>query len=82
MAYDDTNRGVLFPNDRKQHDKQPDYTGKINIDGKDYRLAGWKKTSRDGSKRFLSLAVSEFQAEQPADYARGAPADFDDDIPF
>jgi len=29
MEYDNTNRGVLFKNERKTHDKQPDYTGTI-----------------------------------------------------
>jgi len=61
MSYDNTNRGVLFRNYEKENDRQPDYSGKINVDGREMRLAGWIKQSKDGSKSFLSLAVSEFQ---------------------
>jgi hypothetical protein len=53
--FDRTNRGVLFINDRKERDNQPDRTGSINIEGVEYFLDGWIK---DGSKgKFLSLSV-------------------------
>ena len=58
MAFDQTNRGVLFVKKNKKNEKQPDYDGNINIAGKDYALAGWKKTSQKGAT-FLSLKVSE-----------------------
>ncbi len=38
MTYDNTNSGVLFRNE-KQTDKQPDYRGKVDIDGTEYKLA-------------------------------------------
>jgi uncharacterized protein (DUF736 family) len=56
--YDETNRGVLFRDEDKKTDKHPDYTGKLNVDGVDFRLAGWIKTGKSG-KKFLSLKVSE-----------------------
>jgi uncharacterized protein (DUF736 family) len=55
--YDNTNSGVLFTNDKKGNEKAPEYKGKINIGGKDYDLAGWKKQGKNGT--FLSLKVSE-----------------------
>lgn len=58
MDYDNTNRGTLFKNDKKETDKQPDYKGKINVNGKDFYLSAWIKTSKDG-KKFMSLSVSE-----------------------
>jgi|688.fasta_scaffold370196_4 uncharacterized protein (DUF736 family) len=58
MAFDQTNRGVLFVKKNKKNEKQPDYDGNINVDGKDYALAGWKKTSQKGAT-FLSLKISE-----------------------
>jgi uncharacterized protein (DUF736 family) len=58
MSFDNTNRGVLFVKKNKKNEKQPDYDGNINVDGKDYALAGWKKTSQKGAT-FLSLKVSE-----------------------
>jgi len=39
--YDNTNSGVLFPNDQKGNEKAPNYKGKLNVAGKDYDLAGW-----------------------------------------
>jgi|TARA_R110002072_G_scaffold233212_1_gene390633 hypothetical protein len=60
------NSGVLFVNDRKEKESQPDYTGNIVMDGVKKRLAGWKKTSKsDPSKTFLSLSVSDFQEKAP-----------------
>jgi len=66
-AYDNTNRGSLFINERKEKDTHPDYTGTINVDGRDLRLSGWKKESKQG-KKYLSLSVSEPQekSDKPA----------------
>ncbi len=62
--YDNTNRGILFREQEKKSEKSPDFTGKINVNGKDYRLAGWMKVGKTGTK-FTSLAVSEF-LEKPS----------------
>jgi|TARA_B100002019_G_C21080291_1_gene503441 uncharacterized protein (DUF736 family) len=56
--YDNTNGGALFPNDRKDKPTHPDFRGNIDIDGVDYWIKGWKKTSSKGMK-FLSLAVTK-----------------------
>lgn len=57
-TYDNTNKGVLFRNDKKGNDKAPDYTGKLNVQGKDWALAAWVKESKAGTK-FLSMSLSE-----------------------
>ena len=54
--YDNTNRGVLFVNDRKEKDTQPDRTGSLNVEGVEYFFDGWLKESKDG-KKFLSVSV-------------------------
>ena len=56
QQYDDTNRGVLFKNNRKEADNHPDYTGNINVGGVDYWLSAWIKTSAKGTK-YMSLSV-------------------------
>jgi uncharacterized protein (DUF736 family) len=66
MAYDDTNKGVLFKNNSKEKDSHPDYTGKINIDGTEKRLAAWVREGKNGTK-FLSIAVSEPREQQEED---------------
>lgn len=59
MEYDNTNKGALFKDTEKpEGTKKPDYTGKLNVNGKDYRLAGWLRESKTGVK-FLSLLISE-----------------------
>ena len=75
---DYTNSGVLFRNDRKEKDSQPDYTGKINVDGRELRLAAWLKAGKKG--KFMSLKVSE-DREQPRGRQESAP-DLDDEIIF
>jgi uncharacterized protein (DUF736 family) len=78
--YDDTNKGVLFQNSDKKTDKHPDYTGKLNVNGVEFRLAGWKRLSKNG-KPFLSLAVSEPQDKEVVAEVTDEPINLND-IPF
>lgn len=87
QQYDNTNRGVLFKNDRKETDNHPDYTGRIDIDGKEYFLSAWIKEGKKG--KFMSLsrgkAVDEVvgQAKAAASGYEPPAPDFDDsDVPF
>jgi hypothetical protein len=56
--YDNTNKGVLFKNKRKESDRHPDMTGTINIDGTEYWFSGWVKHS-DKAGKFISVAIGE-----------------------
>lgn len=65
--FDDTNRGVLFQNDKDGNDSRPDVTGHLYVDPSDFeaddkglikiRLAGWNKSS-DKAGDYLSLSAS------------------------
>lgn len=77
MEYDNTNSGAFFVNDRKQKETHPDYTGKINVEGKDYYLKGWKKKAKSGTN-FMSLAVNP--VEQKAQATAGVA--YNTDSPF
>ena len=77
MEYDNTNSGAFFVNDRKQKETHPDYTGKINVEGNDYYLKGWKKKAKSGTN-FMSLAVNP--VEQKAQATAGAA--YNTDSPF
>jgi len=85
--YDNTNRGALFRNDRKQQDTHPDHQGSINVGGVDYWLSAWVKTSKKGQK-FFSLSVKP-KEQRPGDHHEPpntppprSNGDFDDDNPF
>ena len=82
MEYDNNMSGILFKNDKATNDRAPGYTGKVNINGKDYRLAAWIKEGKNG--KFFSLKVSEFEnKEQPKPkMASDAFGDLDSDVPF
>lgn len=94
MAYDNTNRGTLGKNERKETDKHPDLSGKLNVNGVEYWLSGWNKKSDRGD--FISLQIKPKDAKPitPHSEAKGnayvadkslqADDDFlqDKDIPF
>lgn len=93
MTYDSTNRGTLGKNKRREKDSHPEYTGKLNVDGKEYWLSGWVKES--GGEKFFSLSVkAKDEQSKPAPRKRedeyfkqgkrqqDAAADLDDSIPF
>lgn len=70
--YDNTNRGVLFKNDRKDSDKHPDYKGNINVNGVEFWLSAWIKEGQKG--KFMSLSIQPKEAQQQAPTSqRAAP---------
>lgn len=81
--YDNTNRGVLFKNNRKESENHPDYTGKLDIEGTERYLSAWIKESKAGNK-FFSISLGKPVAEaQEKSSAPAKTADFvDDAIPF
>ncbi len=87
--YDNSNRGVLFKNERKEPgDKKPDYTGSIDVNGVDHFLDGWIRKSQAG-KTFLSISIKRKDSQQKPASKQSTPqassgfADMNDDlIPF
>lgn len=57
--FDETNRGTLSRSKNKTQDSHADYTGKINVDGEEYWLNGWRKQGQSarGPYDFISLSV-------------------------
>ena len=82
MDYDNTNRGALFRNDDKDpnDDRDRDYNGTLDVEGTEYWLSGWIKTSKSGRK-LLSLSVKPKQAKPTASEKPRAD-DFNDNLPF
>jgi hypothetical protein len=74
--FDNTNRGSLFNNQaKKKSDTDSDYSGSINIDGAEFWLNGWIKTSKTKGTKFLSLSVRPKETEKKK-------ADFNDSVEF
>lgn len=81
--YDNTNRGVLFKNDRKEKDTHPDFTGSGNVEGVDVYINGWKKEKNGKSFISFSFKKKDGEARPAAKPApRRAEMALDDDIPF
>lgn len=74
----------LFENDKKGNDKAPDFRGKGMVDGKEVRVAVWKRKSVSGIE-YLSGTIEEpFKpATEPAPAKEETIAEaVADDIPF
>ena len=96
--YDNTKSGVLYRNDRKERENQPDHRGSINVqcpccqESSDFWLSAWVKTAgptaRNPGSKFFSLAVTpkEDQGDQtPTKPTKKRVLNDDgefDDIPF
>jgi hypothetical protein len=88
--YDNTDRGALFKNDRKEKESHPDYKGSINVGGVEFWLSAWIKEGAKG--KFMSLSVQAKDAQtKPAAKPAAKPAqtkgdspwdDMESDIPF
>lgn len=61
--FDNTNKGVLFENDKQGNEKRPDYRGNININGVEHKIAAWVKTPKSGGADFLTISVEVPQDE-------------------
>jgi len=78
------NSGALFKNDRKEKENQPDYKGRAEVNGEEYWLAAWLKTSDKG--KYMSIAFTlkeEKSAFTKNDAGDIVPTDEpEEDIPF
>ena len=77
--FDNTNRGSLFKNDKKTTEQMPDYKGQINVNGEEFWINAWLKTSKQGTK-FMSLSITpkDRQVSEPTRKA----TQVDEDAPF
>ncbi len=91
MTYDNTNRGQIWGNDKKETDKHPDFKGSIDVEGVEYWLSGWKRQPGDNPKSpAVRFSIQKKESQQPNDRdepraGSTTPAPSDDgfdDIPF
>lgn len=64
--YDNTNTISLWKNDKDGNEKRPDLTGKLNIDGTDYKVSVWKNdTSENPNRPILRGQVQPAESSGP-----------------
>lgn len=71
--YNNDMSGVLFKidEDKRKNDKSPHYSGKCQIEGKDYRITGWiKESKKTRGFKFISFAFEP--ADEDGDRSRGS----------
>lgn len=74
--YDNTNSGVLFKNNRKEKDSQPDLTGSIHVGDVEHWFSGWRKLSKNGEK-FISVSIGD--PKQPRNTEPAVPSSSPDE---
>jgi hypothetical protein len=55
--YDITNKGAIWTNSRKQSDTHPDFTGSLNVEGKEYYVSAWRKEPNGDRSPVLSFSI-------------------------
>jgi len=85
--YDNTNKGAAFRKDNA-NPKAPKWAGPLNVEGKDFEISVWEKTSKNGDV-FLSFGVKPpyKKGVDSHNKAKGngyqpQRTDSDEDIPF
>ena len=79
---DKDNTGVLFKVEDKKSENHPDMTGNIILNGKKMSLASWFNVSKDGTKKYMSLKVSEFKQKEDSVSSTPKPQFQDNGVPF
>lgn len=77
-----TNTGAIFKNDKKTSQNQPDYRGKVNVNGKEMEIALWVKTSSAGNTYFSASFSEPYVAPTNNVAPQTQPVVANDDLPF
>lgn len=84
--FDNTNRGSIWKNDKKETEKHPDFTGSLNVAGTEYWVSAWKRKP-DANEKAPALSFTVKLKEENSASNHEKPAEksfdnFDDGIPF
>jgi hypothetical protein len=75
--FDRTNTFTINKNDRRRNDRDAEYTGSLNIDGKEYWLNAWVKDGKRG--KFFSGSV---KPKDGGGSSTSSSFELSDDVPF
>ena len=86
MSYEENNRGAIWKNESKTEDKHPDFRGHSMVEGVEYWVSAWKRTSENPkapalSFKFESKAEAMEKGKQKVMQVL-SETEKDDDIPF
>lgn len=78
------NTGAIFKNDKKTAENQPDYRGKMMVDGKEWEISLWVRESQASGLKYFSAAIKEpyVKTEQSAPVQTPKQDESDDGMPF
>ncbi|MCK5445675.1 MAG: hypothetical protein KAI73_08630 [Rhodospirillaceae bacterium] len=86
--YDNTNKGQIWKNDKKDTPNHPDFKGSIDVEGVEYWLSGWLR-DKDGNPKAPAMRFSIQKKEAQSGGGETAPGsdgigggDDPDRIPF
>lgn len=85
MEYDNTNRGAIWKNDKKETEKHPDFRGELNVNGANFWVSAWRRAPGAPDKApALSFAVTpkEGQSVKPTSNEVFPKDTVSDDLPF
>ena len=75
QKYDNTNTFTLFKNEQGDNPKKPNYTGLANVDGIEFRIAGWIREGQKG--KFISGTIQLKDGD-----VKPKTVEVDEDVPF
>lgn len=80
------NSGAIFKNAKKTNEKQPDYRGTVNVNGKEMEISLWLKESQKGVKYFSAAFQEPFKKDSETktypNQTKYTPKIEDDGLPF
>jgi len=88
--FDNTNRGSIWKNEKKEKDTHPDFTGTLNVGGVEYWVSAWKR-KEGAAPKAPALSFSIKPKDEQSKPAKADPIrsgkiniipDDDSDIPF
>lgn len=72
--YSNENRGSIWKNEKKETDKHPDFTGSLNVDGREYWVSAWKRKEGANPKApALTFTVKPKDEQQQSISQRAMP---------
>ena len=83
--HDNTNRGTLFANKRRETDSHPTHTGSLNVDGVEYWLNAWVNEARSSGEKYFAIRINKKQPrgdDKPSAKRKPVDTSGDDTIPF